>query len=107
MQHTVHTPDGRMLAVEDRGDPAGWPVLVQHGTPSSRHTAFKDPWVRDAASARCGSLATTGRASGSPRPSQAAPLPTRLTPARPSAAAVFASSAVGPSRPIWQVSVAR
>jgi hypothetical protein len=21
------TPDGRLLAVEDRGDPAGWPVL--------------------------------------------------------------------------------
>jgi hypothetical protein len=46
VQHIVHTPDGRMLAAEDRGDPAGWPVLVHHGTPSSRHTAFKDPHIR-------------------------------------------------------------
>ena len=31
VQRTFHTPDGRLLAVEDRGDrgdPAGWPVLV-------------------------------------------------------------------------------
>ncbi|NEA33613.1 alpha/beta hydrolase [Streptomyces sp. SID13031] len=49
MQCTVHTPDGRLLAVEDRGDPAGWPVLVHHGTPSSRRAAFYGPWVRDAA----------------------------------------------------------
>jgi pimeloyl-ACP methyl ester carboxylesterase len=38
-----------LLAVEDRGDPAGWPVLVHHGTPSSRKAAFYGPWVRDAA----------------------------------------------------------
>lgn len=49
MQCTVHTPDGRLLAVEDRGDPAGRPVLVHHGTPSSRKAAFYGPWVRDAA----------------------------------------------------------
>ncbi len=47
MQHTVHTPDGRTLAVEDYGDPAGRPVLVHHGTPSSRH--LYGPHVRDAA----------------------------------------------------------
>ena len=49
MQRTVHTPDGRLLAVEDRGDPAGRPVLVHHGSPSSRHSAFYGPYVRDAA----------------------------------------------------------
>jgi alpha/beta hydrolase fold len=49
VQRAVRTPDGRLLAVEDRGDPAGWPVLVHHGNPSSRHSAFKDPYVRDAA----------------------------------------------------------
>lgn len=49
MQRTVHTSDGRLLAVEDRGDPAGWPVLVHHGAPSSRHSAFYGPYVRDAA----------------------------------------------------------
>lgn len=37
-----------MLAVEDHGDPAGWPVLVHNGTPSSRMAAFYGPWVADA-----------------------------------------------------------
>jgi pimeloyl-ACP methyl ester carboxylesterase len=49
VQCIVHTADRRLLAVEERGDPAGWPVLVHHGTPSSRKAAFYDPWVRDAA----------------------------------------------------------
>jgi pimeloyl-ACP methyl ester carboxylesterase len=49
VRRTVHTSDGRALAVEDRGDPAGWPVLVHHGNPSSRHSAVRDPYVRDAA----------------------------------------------------------
>ena len=49
MRRTVHTRDGRLLAVEDRGDPAGWPVLVHHGTPSSRWAAFYGPWANDAA----------------------------------------------------------
>lgn len=50
MQHTVHTLDGRMLAVEDCADPAGRPVLVHMGTPNSRH--LYGPNVRDAA--ECG-----------------------------------------------------
>src|SRR5215472_11478333 len=37
MEHTVRTPDGRTLAVEDGGDPAGQPVLIHHGIPMSRH----------------------------------------------------------------------
>src|SRR5258706_16450449 len=49
VQRKVHTADGRVLAVEDRGDPAGRPVLVHHGSPSSRHSAFYGPYVRDAA----------------------------------------------------------
>jgi pimeloyl-ACP methyl ester carboxylesterase len=36
MERTVQTPDGRTLAVEDTGDPAGRPVLVHMGTPNSR-----------------------------------------------------------------------
>ena len=36
MQRTVQTSDGRVLAVEEAGDPAGRPVLVQRGTPGSR-----------------------------------------------------------------------
>jgi pimeloyl-ACP methyl ester carboxylesterase len=47
VQRTVRTPDGRTLAVEDCGDPAGRPVLVHMGTPNSRH--LYGPNVRDAA----------------------------------------------------------
>src|SRR5215472_11391614 len=47
VQRTVHTRDGRTLAVEDCGDPAGRPVLVHMGTPNSRH--LYGPNVRDAA----------------------------------------------------------
>ena len=47
MERAVRTPDGRTLAVEDAGDPAGRPVLVHLGTPNSRH--LYGPWVADAA----------------------------------------------------------
>ena len=47
MQRTVHTTDGRTLAVEEAGDPAGRPVLVHMGTPNSRHLYGQH--VRDAA----------------------------------------------------------
>jgi len=47
VDRTVRTPDGRTLAVEDAGDPAGRPVLVHEGTPNSRH--LYGPWVADAA----------------------------------------------------------
>ena len=47
MERTVRTPDGRTLAVEDRGDPAGRPVLFHSGMPNSRH--LYGPHVADAA----------------------------------------------------------
>ena len=47
MQRTVRTTDGRVLAVEEAGDPAGRPVLVQGGTPGSR--LLYGPHARDAA----------------------------------------------------------
>jgi pimeloyl-ACP methyl ester carboxylesterase len=47
VEHTVRTPDGRTLAVEESGDLAGRPVLVHTGTPNSRH--LYGPNVRDAA----------------------------------------------------------
>jgi len=47
MERSVHTPDGRTLAVEDAGDPAGRPVLVHMGSPNSRH--LYGPNVADAA----------------------------------------------------------
>jgi len=37
MQRTARTPDGRILAIEEAGDPNGRPVLVHNGTPNSRH----------------------------------------------------------------------
>jgi pimeloyl-ACP methyl ester carboxylesterase len=36
MERTVHTPNGRKLAVEEAGDPDGKPVLAHMGTPNSR-----------------------------------------------------------------------
>jgi len=47
MERVIRTPDGRALAVEESGDPAGRPVLVQMGTPNSRH--LYGPNVADAA----------------------------------------------------------
>jgi len=47
VERIVPTPDGRTLAVQDRGDPAGRPVLVLRGTPDGRHQF--DPWPADAA----------------------------------------------------------
>jgi pimeloyl-ACP methyl ester carboxylesterase len=47
MERTVRTPDGRVLAVRESGDPAGKPVLVHNGTPMSRH--LYGPNVADAA----------------------------------------------------------
>ena len=34
--HQIDTPDGRILQVLERGDPAGRPILVHNGTPNSR-----------------------------------------------------------------------
>jgi pimeloyl-ACP methyl ester carboxylesterase len=36
-ERIVETPDGRILAVQESGDPGGRPVLVHMGTPNSRH----------------------------------------------------------------------
>jgi pimeloyl-ACP methyl ester carboxylesterase len=47
MEWTVRTSDGRNLAVEEGGDPAGRPVLAHLGTPNSRH--LYGPHVTDAA----------------------------------------------------------
>ena len=41
MERVVQTADGRTLAVQESGDPAGRPVLVHNGTPNSRHVYRK------------------------------------------------------------------
>ena len=45
-EHLVNTPDGRVLHVEEAGDPAGIPVFVNHGTPGCAH--HYGPHVEDA-----------------------------------------------------------
>jgi pimeloyl-ACP methyl ester carboxylesterase len=47
VERMVRTPDGRTLAVEESGDPAGRPVLTHMGTPAPRR--LYAPHVRDAA----------------------------------------------------------
>jgi pimeloyl-ACP methyl ester carboxylesterase len=46
MEYAVRTSDGRTLAVQEKGDPAGKPLLVHMGTPNSRH--LYGPNVEDA-----------------------------------------------------------
>jgi len=48
IERTVSTPDGRTLAVQEAGDPAGRPVVVFLGTPNTRH--LYGPHAADAAS---------------------------------------------------------
>ena len=48
-QH-LRLPDGRILAFDDVGDPAGVPVVYLHGTPDSRLARHPD----DGLAARCG-----------------------------------------------------
>lgn len=43
---SVEGPGGRTLTVREAGDPAGVPVLIHHGTPSS--SLLYEPHVRDA-----------------------------------------------------------
>jgi pimeloyl-ACP methyl ester carboxylesterase len=47
MERVIETADGRILAVQEAGDPEGQPVLVHNGTPNSRH--LYRPNARDAA----------------------------------------------------------
>lgn len=46
IDRTVETSDGRVLAIQEGGDPAGVPVLVHNGTPNSR--LLYGPHVADA-----------------------------------------------------------
>jgi pimeloyl-ACP methyl ester carboxylesterase len=69
VERAVRTPDGRTLAVEGSGDPAGRPVLVHTGSPNnSRH--LYGPHVRDAAARglRLISYERPGYGGSSPQP---------------------------------------
>ncbi len=71
LERTVRTPDGRTLAVEESGDPAGRPVLAHMGTPNSRH--LYGPNVRDGAARglRLISYDRPGYGGSSPQPGRA------------------------------------
>ena len=49
---TIELPDGRTLAVEDLGDPAGTPVVYLHGTPDSRLARHPDDSLAESAGVR-------------------------------------------------------
>jgi len=44
-EHLVHAADGRKLAVLERGDPGGAPIVFHHGTPGSRLDRHPDDSV--------------------------------------------------------------
>lgn len=71
MERTVCTPDGRILAVEEAGDPAGRPVLVHMGTPAPRR--LYGPHVQDGAARglRLISYDRPGYGGSSPQPGRA------------------------------------
>jgi len=45
VEHRFETPDGRMLAVAEWGDPDGIPWISMHGTPGGRITYWQDPSI--------------------------------------------------------------
>jgi pimeloyl-ACP methyl ester carboxylesterase len=67
-EHRISTPDGRMLAVLEAGDPTGVAVLAHHGTPGCR--LLFPPWVEDAESKgiRLLSYDRPGYGNSSPQP---------------------------------------
>lgn len=48
----IELPDGRRVALDDRGDPGGEPVLYVHGTPDSRLARHPDDGLAAAAGVR-------------------------------------------------------
>lgn len=45
IEHRIHTPDGRVLAVAEWGDPEGLPLFALHGTPGGRIIYWSDPTI--------------------------------------------------------------
>jgi pimeloyl-ACP methyl ester carboxylesterase len=45
IEHRIDTPDGRVLAVAEWGDPDGLPYISMHGTPGGRITYWTDPSI--------------------------------------------------------------
>jgi pimeloyl-ACP methyl ester carboxylesterase len=45
LEHRVRTPDGRVLAVAEWGDPDGIGLIAMHGTPGGRIAYWSDPTI--------------------------------------------------------------
>jgi len=45
LEHRIRTPDGRVLAVAEWGDPGGVPLFALHGTPGGRIGYWMDPGI--------------------------------------------------------------
>lgn len=45
LEHRIPTPDGRILAVAEWGDPNGLPLFALHGTPGGRISYWMDPSI--------------------------------------------------------------
>jgi pimeloyl-ACP methyl ester carboxylesterase len=61
-------PDGRLLAVDDVGDPTGWPVLYLHGTPDSRLARHPDDGLAAACGVRLLAVDRPGSGGSTPHP---------------------------------------
>ncbi len=68
----VPLPDGRSIAVEDRGNPAGRPVVFLHSAPGSR-LIDPDPWATAGARIRLVTFDRPGYGSSSPLDGGVAP----------------------------------
>jgi pimeloyl-ACP methyl ester carboxylesterase len=45
IEHRIHMPDGRVVAVAEWGDPQGIPLFALHGTPGGRIMYWSDPTI--------------------------------------------------------------
>lgn len=64
----IDLPDGRILALDDVGDPAGRPVVYLHGTPDSRLARHPDDGLAAAAGVRLLAVDRPGAGASTPHP---------------------------------------
>ncbi len=65
----IELPDGRVLALDDLGDPSGLPVVYLHGTPDSRRARHPDDRLADDAGVRLLAVDRPGAGDSDPDPS--------------------------------------
>ncbi|MEZ5183525.1 MAG: alpha/beta hydrolase [Acidimicrobiales bacterium] len=67
---TIELPDGRRLAYEEVGDPAGVPVAFHHGTPDSRRARHPDDGLATEAGVRLLAVDRPGIGGSDPHPAR-------------------------------------